>query len=139
MPSDQHFTRSPAPESVIFSESEVDRDDDSETSVEYSSSPSSSSSNKLYLQLALYAGGNILTIVIVLGLWTVWTLLSSFRDAMLWALLCSTALQDVKEHVVHVLRQQLAKERCTASLCRETNGGSCSVKNMMSYAGPSLQ
>lgn len=99
-----------APQSTI-SESEKDADSDSETSVEYSTSASSSSSNRLYLQLALYAGGNMLTIVIVLGLWTVWSLLSAFRDAMLWALLCSTALQDVKEHVVRKLRIQLAKDR----------------------------
>ena len=95
----------------MISESEIDADSDSETSVEYSTSASSSSSNKLYLQLALYAGGNMLTIVIVLGLCTVWSLLSAFRDAMLWALLCSTALQDIKEHIVRKLRLQLAKDR----------------------------
>lgn len=102
--------RSPEPPSVI-SESEIDADTDSETSVEYSTSTATASSNKLYLQLALYAGGNILTIVIVLGLWTVWSLLSAFRDAMLWALLCSTALQDVKEYIVRSLRHQLARDR----------------------------
>lgn len=111
----EHVARSPAPESVV-SEGETEGDADSETSVEYSTSTSTSSSNKLYLQLALYAGGNILTIVIVLGLWTVWTLLSAFRDAMLWALLCSTALQDIKQHIVRNLRHKLASDRSDSSL-----------------------
>ena len=116
------FARSPEPQSVI-SDSENDADTDSETSLEYSTSTVTASSNKLYLQLALYAGGNILTIVIVLGLYTVWSLLSAFRDAMLWALLCSTALQDIKEYIVRSLRLQLARDRSDYSLSSASRPG----------------
>ena len=104
-----HSSRQRAQAAV--SETDADAESDSEACVSYSASTASASSNKLYLQVALYAGGNILTLVIVLGLWTVWSLLSTFRDAMLWALLCSTALQDVKEHLVSTLRRHLTKDR----------------------------
>ena len=100
--------------------SSVDGDAESESesdiSVELASTAASGSENRLYLRLALYAGGNILTLVLVLGLWTVWTLLSTFRNPMLWALLCSTALQDVKEDLIIGINCKLSQDRSVSTL-----------------------
>lgn len=82
------------------------------------STGASGSENRLYLRLALYAGGNILTLLLVLALWTVWSLLSTFRNPMIWALLCSTALQDIKEDLVVFFRRKLADDRCACSIMR---------------------
>ena len=92
--------------------------------IDTASTTASGSENRLYLRLALYAGGNILTLLLVLVLWTVWSLLSTFRNPMIWALLCSTALQDIKEDLVVFFKRKLADDRCaccttsSAMLCR---------------------
>ena len=91
---------------------EADSESESDVSLDLASTAASGSENRLYLRLALYAGGNILTLLLVLGLWTVWSLLATFRNPMLWALLCSTALQDVKEDLVVYLNRKLTQERC---------------------------
>ena len=96
---------------VRNAEGDVDSGSESDLSVELASTAASGSENRLYLRLALYAGGNILTLLLVLVLWTVWTLLSTFRNPMLWALLCSTALQDVKEDLVMFIRRKLNQDR----------------------------
>ena len=80
--------------------------------IDTASTTASGSENRLYLRLALYAGGNILTLLLVLVLWTVWSLLSTFRNPMIWALLCSTALQDIKEDLVVFFKRKLADDRC---------------------------
>lgn len=108
--------------------SSVDDESESDMSLDHTESAStaaSSSENRLYLRLALYAGGNILTLLLVLVLWTVWSLLSTFRNPMIWALLCSTALQDIKEDLVIFFKRKLAGDRCAcacmpwqAVLCR---------------------
>lgn len=89
--------------------------------IDMSSTAASGSENRLYLRLALHAGGNILTLLLVLVLWTVWSLLSTFRNPMIWALLCSTALQDIKEDFVVFLKRKLADDRSAclleAALC----------------------
>lgn len=90
---------------------------DSDISLDQASTAASSSENRLYLRLALYAGGNILTLVLVLVLWTVWSLLSTFRNPMIWALLCSTALQDIKEDLVLFFKRKLADDRCACMPC----------------------
>ena len=90
---------------------DAESESESDISVELASTAASGSENRLYLRLALYAGGNILTLVLVLGLWTVWTLLSTFRNPMLWALLCSTALQDVKEDLIIGINRKLSQDR----------------------------
>ena len=96
--------------------SSIDDETESETDmsvdqIDMSSTGASGSENRLYLRLALYAGGNILTLLLVLILWTVWSLLSTFRNPMIWALLCSTALQDIKEDLVVFLKRKLADDR----------------------------
>ena len=90
---------------------EAESESESELSLDLASTAASGSENRLYLKLALYAGGNILTLLLVLGLWTVWSLLATFRNPMLWALLCSTALQDIKEDLVLRIRRSLANNR----------------------------
>ena len=104
--------------------SSVDDEAESESDVsldqiDTASTGASGSENRLYLRLALYAGGNILTLLLVLVLWTVWSLLSTFRNPMIWALLCSTALQDIKEDLVVFFKRKLADDRCAcyATLC----------------------
>lgn len=67
--------------------------------------------NQLYVQLALYCCGNALALVLGLIIWEVWNLLADFRDAMLWALLCSIALRDLKNHLVQLWRERLNQER----------------------------
>ncbi len=66
-------------------------------------------------QLAVYACGNALAIVLGVVLYNVWIVLSDFRDPMLWALLCSVALRDAKNYSVKVLDEELGKRnRCGA-------------------------
>ena len=94
-------------EDDVGSESDLSLDQ-----IDLASTAGSGSENRLYLRLALHAGGNILTLLLVLVLWTVWSLLSTFRNPMIWALLCSTALQDIKEDLVVILKRKLADDRC---------------------------
>ena len=108
-PSSRLARRRPATSDV---DEEADSESESDESLDLASTAASGSENRLYLRLALYAGGNILTLLLVLGLWTVWSLLATFRNPMLWALLCSTALQDVKEDLVVYLNHKLTQERC---------------------------
>lgn len=110
-PSNRLAKHPPASSSV-----DDEAESESDISLDQASMAASSSENRLYLRLALYAGGNILTLVLVLVLWTVWSLLSTFRNPMIWALLCSTALQDIKEDLVLIFKHKLADDRC-ACVC----------------------
>lgn len=114
--SSSRLAKLPASSSVddeAESESDVSLDQ-----IDLASTAASGSENRLYLRLALYAGGNILTLLLVLVLWTVWSLLSTFRNPMIWALLCSTALQDIKEDLVVFFKRKLADDRCATLKCR---------------------
>ncbi|KAK9807670.1 hypothetical protein WJX72_005850 [[Myrmecia] bisecta] len=44
-------------------------------------------------------------------LYAVWTLLADFREPMLWALLCSAALRDMKDFLVRFLSDTLSQDR----------------------------
>ena len=65
-----------------------------------------------YLQVVLHASGLALVLVVGVVLWNLWSLLAAFRDAMLWALLCSIALRDAKDFLVQQLDRQLQQPRC---------------------------
>lgn len=125
-------------------EGDVDSESESDLSVELASTAASGSDNRLYLRLALYAGGNILTLALVLVLWTVWTLLSTFRNPMLWALLCSTALQDVKEDLVIFIKRKLASDRSAKTLfhhihvCCFASKGQADCWSWLQKRGPDL-
>ncbi|KAK9806751.1 hypothetical protein WJX72_001428 [[Myrmecia] bisecta] len=69
------------------------------------------STNTMYVQLALNAGGTALAIVVGLVIWSIWTVLADFRDAMLWALLCSVALRDIKDYLVSFYLDKLSGDR----------------------------
>ena len=116
-PSSRLAGRRPATSSV---DEEAESGSESDVSLDLASTAASGSENRLYLRLALYAGGNILTLLLVLGLWTVWTLLATFRHPMLWALLCSTALQDIKEDLVSYFNRVLAQDRCVMQCSANT-------------------
>lgn len=51
------------------------------------------------MQLLLHCGGQLLAAGFALLVWGVWTLLQDYRDAILWAMLCSVTLRDVKEYL----------------------------------------
>eukprot|EP00891_Asterochloris_glomerata_P008925 jgi/Astpho2/8925/fgenesh1_pg.00133_%23_8_t len=65
----------------------------------------------LRLQVVLHASGLALVLVVGVVLWNLWSLLAAFRDAMLWALLCSIALRDAKDFLVQQLDRQLQQPR----------------------------
>lgn len=44
-----------------------------------------------YFQLALYAGGNVLAVLILLLLWFCWDVLSAFQEPLIWSYLCRYA------------------------------------------------
>lgn len=67
--------------------------------------------NTLYTQLLLYALGVCLANGLSAALVCTWGVLSGFRDAMLWALLCSVALRDLKEWLVKFWQQRLSQDR----------------------------
>ena len=68
------------------------------------------------LQVVLHASGLALVLVVGVVLWNLWSLLAAFRDAMLWALLCSIALRDAKDFLVQQLDRQLQQPRCAVRL-----------------------
>jgi hypothetical protein len=77
----------------------------------YTSDDDSEPQNTLYTQLLLYALGVCLANALSAALVQTWGILSGFRDAMLWALLCSVALRDVKEYLVKFWQDQLSQDR----------------------------
>ncbi|CAD7702259.1 unnamed protein product [Ostreobium quekettii] len=60
-------------------------------------------SDSAYVTVALFACGNAIAILAGLVLQWVWSVLSTFRDQFLWALLCSWALRDLKDGIVRRL------------------------------------
>lgn len=63
---------------------------------------------RAYAQIALYASGNALAALIGLLLWSLYGVLADYRDAAVYALLCSVALRAPKTWLVNYLDQQLA-------------------------------
>lgn len=78
----------------------------------YTSDDEAEPQNTLYTQLLLYALGVCLANALSAALVCTWGILSGFRDAMLWALLCSVAMRDVKEWLVKFWQDRLSQERC---------------------------
>lgn len=80
------------------------------------------SQNTLYTQLLLYALGVCLANGLSATLICAWGVLNGFRDAMLWALLCSVALRDLKGWLVKFWQQRLVQERLIISAipCQRT-------------------
>lgn len=72
--------------------------------------------SSLYTQLQLYILGVFLANVLTGTLICIWGILSGFQAPLLWALLCSIALRDLKQWLVAACRQRLSEERC-AHLC----------------------
>ena len=62
-----------------------------------------------YFQIALYAAGHVLALLVGCALWIVYTLLYSFQEPLLWAWLCSVALRDVRNYLLEFLRKELAE------------------------------
>eukprot|EP00882_Tetradesmus_deserticola_P026888 GHRQ01029705.1.p1 GENE.GHRQ01029705.1~~GHRQ01029705.1.p1 ORF type:complete len:127 (+),score=41.93 GHRQ01029705.1:607-987(+) len=60
-----------------------------------------------YFQLALYAGGNVLAVLILLLLWFCWDVLSAFQEPLVWSYLCSLSLRDIKRYLVNTARREL--------------------------------
>lgn len=65
----------------------------------------------LFLQFISTAGGQLLSIVVLLLIYNIWELLQNYRDAILWALLCSVALRNSKDWLVHHAEELLEEER----------------------------
>lgn len=70
-----------------------------------------STRNSPYFQVALHACGIVLAVLIVVVLYTLWNVLSAFQEPLLWAWLCSIALKDLKQALVHVGQKEL-NNRC---------------------------
>lgn len=68
---------------------------------------------RAYMQVAMYASGNALAALVGLLLWNVYGVLADYRDAAIYALLCSVALRPAKTWLVHYLADQLA-HKCAA-------------------------
>jgi len=64
-----------------------------------------------YFQIALYAGGQVLAVAILLLVWFSWGILAAFQEPLLWAWLCSLSLRDVKRFLVSTARRELLN-RC---------------------------
>jgi hypothetical protein len=64
----------------------------------------------LYTTIALYAASNALSLAVFLILYHVSAVLADFRDAMLYAFLCSVALRGPKDWLVERLDWRLARE-----------------------------
>ena len=84
----------------------------------------------LRLQVVLHASGLALVLVVGVVLWNLWSLLAAFRDAMLWALLCSIALRDAKDFLVQQLDRQLQQPRCAVCLLQSEPASTVSLSTM---------
>lgn len=60
-----------------------------------------------YFQIALYAGGQVLAVAILVLLWFTWGILAAFQEPLLWAWLCSLSLRDIKRWLVSTARREL--------------------------------
>ena len=63
------------------------------------------------VQLLLQCGGQVLAIAFALLVWGVWTLLQDYRDAIIWAVLCSVTLRDFKEYLTTQILLTLNTDR----------------------------
>ena len=68
----------------------------------------------LYSQLQLYILGIFLANVLTGTVTAAWRILSGFQAPLLWALLCSIALRDLKQWLVNACRKQLSEDRWAA-------------------------
>ena len=73
--------------------------------------PRSAPQSGLYTTIALYAASNALSIAVFLILYHVSAVLADFRDAMLYAFLCSVALRAPKDWLVGWLDWHLSQDR----------------------------
>eukprot|EP00887_Chlorella_sp_A99_P007660 scaffold20.g7660.t1 len=71
-------------------------------------------SNSLYQQLAITGVGNALALALLLLLHQLWSLLADYQDALLYALLCSIPLRELKAWLVECIDANLARERSVA-------------------------
>ena len=55
--------------------------------------------------------GNALALALLLLLYQVWSILSDYQDALLYALLCSIALREPKSWLVERISTSLSRER----------------------------
>jgi hypothetical protein len=78
-----------------------------------------STRNSPYVQVALHACGIVLAVLIVAVLYTLWNVLSAFQEPLLWAWLCSIALKDLKQALVHVGQKELSN-RCASLISCST-------------------
>ena len=74
----------------------------------------SSPQSGLYTTIALYAAANALSLAVFLILYHVSAVLADFRDAMLYAFLCSIALRGPKDWLVDRIDWQLSQDRSLA-------------------------
>ena len=65
----------------------------------------------LYSQLQLYILGSFLASILIGASHLIWGILSGFQAPLLWALLCSIALRDLKQWLVTACRQHLTRDR----------------------------
>lgn len=86
-------------------------------------SPRVSFQSGMYTQIALYAGGNALSLALAVLLFQLSAVLADFRDPMLYALLCSIALRGPKDWLVQRLDARLDQDRCVAHLRQRTPTG----------------
>ena len=86
------------------------------------------------LQVVLHASGLALVLGVGVVLLNLWSLLAAFRDAMLWALLCSIALRDAKDFLVQQLDRQLQQPRCAVCLLQSEPASTISLSTMSMLA-----
>lgn len=67
--------------------------------------------NALYLQLALTAGGNVLALCVIGIVWSCWLILADYRGALLWSVLSSIALRDLRDLLVEDATRRLEQTR----------------------------
>ena len=68
-------------------------------------------SNALYLQLALAAGGNVLAVLLLAVVYHCWLILADYRGALLWSVLSSIALRDLRDFLVSDASRRLELSR----------------------------
>lgn len=84
---------------------------DSDSEFGHAAPGAQASSNALYLRLALTAGGNLLALLILAVAWYCWQILSAYRAALLWSVLSSIALRDLRDVLVEDATRRLEHTR----------------------------
>jgi hypothetical protein len=73
--------------------------------------PFAATPSGLYAHIAVYAGGNALSLGLFFMLYQLSAVLADFRDPMLYAFLCSIALRGPKDWLVQRLDDRLDEPR----------------------------